>query len=270
MPDNPRHAPRVRLIIWLIVGVLAIAALAGTVVYTERPRFCRVCHEMQPYYDAWASGKHADVSCIDCHVEPGVTARFLHKFVALKEVWNHFTTTPTFPSLSVSVPDSRCTPCHENVNVDIGNGLTHAGHAKELACQQCHASAGHTITFAALQSAGILRTGSQQAGAVVVGESLPAKGAHTALSGHKVVACSSCHDMATAQCSMCHKPPSNHFGADCKSCHKPSVPFKDAVFNHPSAGEHSYRSFPCEDCHPNGYTSATCVKCHKNGAPSGD
>lgn len=270
MSEKPRRTLSARLMIWLVVGLIGIGLVAGTFVYTERPAFCKVCHEMQPYYDAWATGTHTDVSCVECHVDPGLTAQFLHKFVALKEVWDHFTTKPTFPSLSVEVPDARCTTCHEKVNADIGNGLTHAEHAKKLACQQCHASAGHTITFAALDAAGILRAGSQQGGALVVGESLSAKGAHSKLTGHKTVTCSNCHDMAQAPCSTCHKPPANHFGADCKSCHKPSVAFKDAVFNHPRLEEHSYRSFPCGDCHPNGFANASCEKCHKGGAPQGD
>ncbi len=162
-------------------------------------------------------GKHADVSCIDCHVDPGLTARFMHKFVALKEVWDHFTTTPTFPSLSVDVPDSRCTPCHDVVNVEITKGFTHAQHARDLACQQCHASTGHRVTFKALDTAGVLRSGTQVNGAVYVGESLPATGATGVLKGHAAVPCSTCHDMAHAQCSMCHQPPPNHFGVDCKA-----------------------------------------------------
>ncbi len=270
MSEKPHRSTPTRLVVWLVVGVVAVALLIGAMVYTERPAFCQVCHEMQPYYDAWTAGAHPDVSCVDCHVAPGLTAHFLHKFVALKEVWDHVTTKPAFPSLSVVVPDARCTVCHNTVNVDIGSGLTHAEHAKKLACQQCHASAGHRITFASLGAAGILRAGSQPSGALVVGESLPAAGAHTVLIGHKTVVCSNCHDMAQAACSMCHRPPADHFGADCKACHKPSIAFKDAVFNHPRVGEHSYRSFPCGDCHPNGYANATCVKCHKNGAPTGD
>ncbi len=149
-------------------------------------------------------------------------------------------------------------------------GLTHSEHAKDLACQQCHAATGHKVTFAALDAAGILRAGMQPAGAVYVGVSLPATGTTSALPGHAAVRCSNCHDMLGAQCSACHKPPANHFGADCRACHRPSVPFEKATFNHPRLEEHSYRDFTCGDCHPKGFASADCTKCHENGAPQDD
>ncbi len=48
------------------------------------------------------------------------------------------------------------------------------------------------------------------------------------------------------------------------------MPFDEATYNHPRVGEHSYRSFPCGDCHPNGYKTYSCTKCHKDGVPQGD
>jgi len=226
-----------------------------------------VGHEMGPYYDSWADGAHAEVSCIDCHVDAGLGARFMHKFVALKEVWHHFTTRPTFPSLTVDVPDARCTPCHGAIEMEIAEGLTHAQHARDLTCQLCHATTGHKVTFAALDAAGILRSGTQPKGAVFVGVSLPATGTTSPLPGHPDVPCSNCHDMLGAQCSACHRAPSGHFGADCRVCHRPSVPFEEAAFDHPRVEEHGYRSFPCGDCHPSGFASADCTKCHEGGAP---
>ncbi len=270
MPRSEQSSTIGKIAIWLGAGVLVIAAFVGTVVYTERPAFCTSCHEMQPYYDAWAVGQHNSTSCIDCHVESGLQARFLHKFVALKEVWYHFTTEPTFPSLSVDVPDSRCTPCHEKVDVEIADGLSHAEHISKLACQQCHASTGHRITFASLDAAGILRPGAQMKGAEVVGESLAAQGSPSALSGHIAVTCSDCHDMVRASCLMCHKPPARHFVADCSVCHKSSVSFEDTEFRHPKLDEHNFKEFPCGSCHPDGFASASCVQCHKDGVPEDD
>lgn len=270
MPGKTHRSSRARLLIWAAVAVVLFGVLAGTVVYTERPAFCNVCHEMGPYYDVWATGQHAEVSCIDCHVDAGLTARFLHKFVALKEVWDHFTTKPTFPSLTVDVPDARCTQCHGAVDIEIAQGLTHSEHAKDLACQQCHAATGHKVTFAALDAAGILRAGMQPAGAVYVGVSLPATGTPAVLPGHTAVPCSDCHDMLRAQCSACHKAPKGHFGADCRVCHRSSVPFEEATFDHPRVEEHSYSDFTCGDCHPKGFASADCTKCHEGGAPQDD
>jgi RNase P subunit RPR2 len=57
------------------------------------------------------------------------------------------------------------------------------------------------------------------------------------------------------------KIPVRGTGTSCASCHKPLVAWTKATFSHPSAGEHSYRSFACVKCHPNGYSTAYC-SCH--------
>lgn len=305
-----------KLAIWLALLVVVGAVLAVSVVYTERPQFCPTCHEMAPYYDAWAQGPHRDTSCMDCHVERGVVNHFLHKFVALKEVWDHFTTSPSYPAYTAEVPDHRCTLCHETVADPSPAlpGFTHAEHAEAGACQGCHQSAGHAVTFGALADAGILSSAYKSAAPQsVTGKLTLADPKPGAPAGHADVVCAACHAMASAGCdychekpakhidtkgrkcaechepgdtfkgakfthtgtlvcSDCHQPPANHFvGAACSGCHKPSVAFDKTVFRHPgNTGEHSYKSFPCVNCHPKGFGSATCTKCHKGGAPQGD
>lgn len=303
--DRPKNK---RALLWVVALVVFLAAMYGTVVYTEQPRFCNVCHEMTPYYSAWQAGGHQDTSCITCHVAPGVVARFSHKFVALKEVWDHFTTDPRFPRGTAEVPDDRCISCHEDRAAWDVNGFSHEKHADAGTCQLCHAATGHKVTFAALDSAGILAPGTQVAGAEYVGQIDAGQGEPSAAPGHPTVSCSQCHPMAEVQCSACHRAPADHYGADCtgchtadiafadtvfkhpadadclkchqppashyttdcSACHNPDTPFAQAVFKHPRVGEHTYRSFPCVDCHPNGYASSTCTKCHEGGAPKDD
>src|SRR5690242_7727803 len=53
-----------------VLFFLVLVAMAGW--YTSRPKFCRSCHIMEPYYDSWAVSKHKDVSCIECHFAPGI------------------------------------------------------------------------------------------------------------------------------------------------------------------------------------------------------
>jgi len=65
------------------------------------------------------------------------------------------------------------------------------------------------------------------------------------------------------------KIPVRGTGTSCASCHKPLVAWTKATFSHPSAGEHSYRSFACVKCHPNGYSTAYC-SCHGGNPPKGD
>ncbi len=255
-----------RWIIWGIVALVAVAALAGTVVYTEQPGFCPTCHEMAPYYDAWHAGIHEEVSCMDCHVESGLGNRLAHKFVALKEVWVHVTSDPTFPMYTAEVPDRRCTNCHETVEVEEPPpGFSHDEHAAAGACQGCHASTGHAVTVEALRSAGVLNeTIVADLAGNVTGRLTTADPTPQLAPGHGDVDCGLCHDMPGAGCDYCHEPPENHF-ADraCSQCHVPGTPFEGAAFDH--SGD-----LNCADCHDapaDHFTDVACKDCHTPGTP---
>jgi hypothetical protein len=223
---------------------------------------------MTPYYSAWVNGGHSDTSCISCHVAPGVVARLSHKLVALREVWDHFTTDPGFPMNAAEVPDERCTSCHEDPTAWDVNGFSHELHVDAGTCQHCHAATAHTVAFAALDTAGILAPGTQGPGTTYVGQIDAGQGTPSAIPRHPAVPCSGCHPMAEVECSACHRAPADHYGTECSTCHLPDTPFAQAIFTHPRVGEHTYRSFPCADCHPESLAKTTCTKCHEGGAPS--
>ena len=102
----------------VIVALFAGAATAvGAAQATDQPAFCQAaCHEMQPFGAAWSAGPHRDVTCVECHVEPGMVNRLEHKAVAMKE-WATVTTSSPSPmpaafnaKQSASVPDPTPTP----------------------------------------------------------------------------------------------------------------------------------------------------------------
>jgi trimethylamine-N-oxide reductase cytochrome c-type subunit TorC len=248
----------------VVVGAACVAALfVGTALYTDRPQFCPSCHEMQPHYDAWAAGPHKDTPCIECHVAPGYPARFTHKFVALGEVWSHFFGNRSFPlAVAPVVPDSRCVTCHEKVPAKIGS-FPHDVHAKKGGCAQCHVDTGHKVTAEALQNAGVFAPDVVPAR---IGGKLARVGQGSAnLPGHPTVSCSECHDLSATPCSACHQPPHEKRG-ECSQCHRAAAKFE---FSHPSAGEHSWKSRTCKQCHPNSLTEVYCT-CHKGRPPQDD
>jgi len=294
-----------RVALFVVMGVVALAAIfVGSSLTTDQPQFCPSCHEMQPHYAAWGQGPHRDVSCIECHVDRGLPARFAHKFVALGEVYSHFTGNNKFPrAVPPDVPDDRCVPCHEDLPDTIGK-FPHAAHAEKGKCAECHYDTGHSVTNQALKDAGVFA-------ADVVPQRLVGKlasvGAGRAnLSGHQQVSCSRCHDMAatpcsachvprgdkhpkvgkqpctqchatsgaswafahpnvTKECAQCHRAPGSHPAGACENCHKKSG--TSWAFQHPGVGEeHSYRSFDCKKCHPVSYDKVYCT-CHKGRPP---
>ena len=272
-PPKRDHRGRNRRIVLVLVAVavVGIVAFFPIALLTDQPSFCPSCHGMQPFYSAWQVGKHKGLWCIDCHVDAGYPNRFAHKFAALTEVYDQLFARATFPNYNADLPNSRCLRCHPDVPVRITaiGQFSHQMHlARGVKCATCHATVGHQVTFAALDSAGVLNANQVAPGTAFVGEQFAgAPGQHSALPGHRPVPCSNCHDQANLQCSFCHTPPASHFGADCRLCHNPSVPF--AQFTHPPSGEHNYLSRPCVKCHPNGYSTVFCT-CHGGHPPRGD
>ena len=125
-----------------------------------RPAFCQTCHEMGPYYDAWAVGQHAETAtCIDCHVDDGLPARFAHKFVALGEVKAHFLGDTTFPAASACRgPQQPLHPLSRDASADhrgrlLAQGPRREGHLRGLPfqdrprcddCRRCSPAASST------------------------------------------------------------------------------------------------------------------------------
>jgi nitrate/TMAO reductase-like tetraheme cytochrome c subunit len=258
---------------WLIIGValavVALAAFVGVARATDTSNFCNGCHEMTPFYEAWTQGGHkTDAQCIDCHVNAGFFPRLGHKFIALGEVWAHFTGNTDFPRpVPADVPDRRCVKCHPKVNTTaLPASFSHEMHAKQGPCQMCHATVGHNVTAEALQAAGIYSPANAALRATVTTTGVAAAGGGKAnIPGHVPVACSQCHDMAAMGCPSCHKPPHEPRG-NCVLCHAPGPKF---AFNHPQTQMPNWQSIPCKKCHPASYTKVYCT-CHKGRTPTGD
>jgi hypothetical protein len=265
-----------------VLVVIAFAAV-GTALATDQPTFCNAaCHEMQPFHEAWSKGPHAEIGCINCHVEAGIPSRMAHKVVALGELWTHVSGDPKFPLTTVTpVPDERCISCHENVK-SKSPGFDHAAHAKRGACQSCHATAGHDVPRSALESAGILNATQRQS---LVSTAVAAVDQGKAnVPGHITISCTRCHDLAKTGCPACHTPRHEQSGpatktADCQTCHAAGEKF---VFAHPAdrtdcaschqapLTKHDYKN-ECTTCHTKpgvAWTfahpkrTATCTTCH--------
>ena len=56
----------------LATFIVLVGGSAGFAEYSMQPDFCRSCHLMEPYYQAWHSSTHKNVACTKCHFEPGL------------------------------------------------------------------------------------------------------------------------------------------------------------------------------------------------------
>jgi len=296
-----------------VVGLIALGVLIASLTLTERSSFCATCHEMVPYNEAWtASSHHDDAPCVACHVDSGLFNHLAHKFVALREVWDHFASASTYPT-GADVPDSRCLACHKTIKISSTQAwnkpFPHARHIGRASCETCHSTVGHAVTAGSLRAAGVLAPSYSHLGeaAIATAPGVPAvTRTHLLYKGsqHRNVICFACHSLqdtgcelchqpqhaargackqchkpgdlwtprhpTNANCQDCHTPPQNHFGTPCSRCHDPNTPFAETRFAHPTInGKHTYRSFACAKCHPDGYATHSCT-CHGGNPPSGD
>jgi cytochrome c-type protein NapC len=248
----------------VVLGTVLLAAVGiGAASATDNPAFCRsACHEMGPYAEAWDAGPHADIACVECHVDPGIQARLTHKVAALKEVKAHVAGDVAFPLSEASeIPDERCIRCHQDIG-ETTTGFDHDVHASRGSCQSCHAGAGHEVTDQALRTAGLFNSAAQRA--ILSATVATVDGGVANVVGHVDVDCSSCHDMEKTGCDSCHDPKHETAGpaaktATCTTCHAAGETF---AFAHPDpAGD-------CADCHarPAKHRDGECSSCHKTPA----
>ena len=148
----------------IIAGAVVVAGLC--VPLTSHPRFCATCHTIRPSYDSWLVSSHKDVTCVDCHVRPGLQG-FLHDkaWAGTRDVLITLFGTPTEPhNLETQVFSDMCVGCHRAVLrvsevatrdlpapvKDVGLIMSHRKHMEAFekrsrgeGCTTCHSRVVH-------------------------------------------------------------------------------------------------------------------------------
>jgi nitrate/TMAO reductase-like tetraheme cytochrome c subunit len=118
--------------------------------YSEKPEFCKSCHYMVPFYEAWKRSSHNHVRCVECHYAPGVKEEVRSKWEALSQVAKYVTGTyGTKPWAEISDRSCLRSGCHDkrllrgkvafgNVVFDHASHLTELRRGKRLRCTSCH------------------------------------------------------------------------------------------------------------------------------------
>ncbi len=126
------------------VVLLVVIAIGITSWRMNSPSFCSNCHYMDPYVRHWEASGHAQVSCVDCHTNYGVSDLAMS---TLKYWTNTYSMRPT-----ASVDDNAClaSGCHEQRllegKAEYGTRITfdHTVHfgktlrGEKLRCTSCH------------------------------------------------------------------------------------------------------------------------------------
>jgi len=101
----------------LLLGVLGTVGGVHLVEYSESPAFCTTCHTMAPQKKAFETSPHQDVSCGECHVNPGVLGFVSAKLAGTRELYSLVTgtyPTPIPPIDHDKLPSTKdtCEKCH--------------------------------------------------------------------------------------------------------------------------------------------------------------
>ncbi len=134
------------------LGLAVLLIMAGLVKYSTSPSFCRSCHIMEPYYQAWHSSKHNHIACVECHYPPSSHRTLLwKKFQALSQVVKYVTRTYSSKPFA-EVEDSSClrSGCHatrllqgkvltkSGIHFDHRPHITETRRGRQLRCVSCH------------------------------------------------------------------------------------------------------------------------------------
>lgn len=148
-------SPRFFKILWISLVsfvVISIISIIGMSHYLTSPSFCKSCHIMKPYYNAWATSKHNFVPCVDCHYPPsGPKTLLWKKFQALSQVAKYVTRTYSSKPFA-EIEDTSCLRggCHSTrllqgkVVTEKGVTFDHRPHlegvkyGRKLRCVSCH------------------------------------------------------------------------------------------------------------------------------------
>ena len=119
-PRMPRSKGGLFALLLVLAGMGGAAVFTGVslIQWTETADFCGRCHTMAPELAAYEAGPHRDVSCAECHVEPGITGWVKAKVNGTRQLVDVIL--GTFPE-PIPAPDhddlpssaDTCAKCHD-------------------------------------------------------------------------------------------------------------------------------------------------------------
>ena len=116
----------------LVVGAIGFAGIwagVSVIAWTETANFCGRCHQMGPELAAYEAGPHQDVTCGECHVEPGADGWIKAKINGTKQLIQVITglyPQPVPPPDHASLPSVKntCLRCHSLDRLATANLVT--------------------------------------------------------------------------------------------------------------------------------------------------
>lgn len=130
IPHPPWRSKRGVFLIFVLFGGFGAAAAMGGVTavgFSETPAFCGMCHTMDPELKAYAMSPHKEVTCAECHVEPGVAGFVKAKANGTKQLMDIIADKypkPILPPDHAKLPAVKdtCLKCHSLEQITENGG----------------------------------------------------------------------------------------------------------------------------------------------------
>lgn len=262
----------------VVSAVVFVVLSVASVEITSQPRFCNSCHIMEPYYASWTEDVHKDISCVECHIEPGAQSFVAAKLNGLGQVVDDWLNrTSTKPSASVSDLSCSREGCHDPETLKTHETTSdsflfqHGKHQSreylgiEIHCSTCHSHVKGDRHFEVNTNVCITCHLTNNRSGLIVKASDNGFGPH-APGTDTVNDPASAPSVAADQWTSVTVAPK-----DCEKCHTvPQEPFEHegVMIDHAV-----YLSFgaSCDSCHdgvtapPNKIDDAQCLSCHVFG-----
>jgi nitrate/TMAO reductase-like tetraheme cytochrome c subunit len=118
------------------LGLVAVFSTVSLIHWTETADFCGRCHTMAPELKAYEAGPHADVTCGECHVSPGVAGWVKSKVAGTRQLVQ--VVLGTFPT-PIHAPDhgelpaaqDTCMKCHDVEREELADVRTRAAFSED-------------------------------------------------------------------------------------------------------------------------------------------
>ncbi|MFZ3102145.1 MAG: NapC/NirT family cytochrome c [Desulfitobacteriaceae bacterium] len=149
------NAHKNTLVFGLFIIILGFSTML-TLKFTSEPSFCATCHEIAPLVTSWGEGIHKDVSCLECHADPGNLGYVKRKLGSYSEVYKHFASKIPAEKIVAKINIACCIDCHsgssrypkaKNIKLESGERAPIMNHAEilknKISCLTCHGSVGH-------------------------------------------------------------------------------------------------------------------------------
>ena len=130
IPHPPWRSKRGVLLLFVLLGGFGLVAGVGgmtAISFSETPGFCGMCHTMDPELKAYAMSPHKDVTCAECHINPGLGGFIKAKANGTKQLLHILTgqyPTPIEPPDHADMPPVKdsCLKCHSLADITENGG----------------------------------------------------------------------------------------------------------------------------------------------------